>query len=157
MDSETFEKRLNLAKNEISRQKDEELAKMHIQIRKEMDDKLRLERNSLKTALDSAHISEKEKAIAGALKEKERDIKMMEKHFQDERNKLQCSITELKRDVANKEQERVKAVNDARREGDQKVCYSNIKTYRRYAVIIFIFSNDIVLYRNMFSTLFLCR
>ena len=38
---EEFERRLREAKNEVGRQKDEELAKMHIQIRKEMDDKLR--------------------------------------------------------------------------------------------------------------------
>ena len=86
-----------------------------------MDDKLRLERNSLKTALDSAHGSEKDKAVAEALKQKERDIKSMETHFQDERNKLQASITNLKREMAEKEQKLVKAVNDAKNEGEQKV------------------------------------
>ena len=73
---------------------------MHIQIRKEMDDKLRLERNSLKTALDSAHGSEKDKAVAEALKQKERDIKSMETHFQEERNKL------LKRKTSNNQRRR---------------------------------------------------
>ena len=129
MDGETFEKRLREMKNEISRQKDEELAKMHIQIRKEMDDKLRLERNSLKTALDSAHGSEKDKAVAEALKQKERDIKSMETHFQEERNKLQTSITNLKREVAEKEQKMVKAVNDAKKEGEQKVRMFEIRKH----------------------------
>ena len=121
MNGESFEKRLREMKNEISRQKDEELAKMHIQIRKEMDDKLRLERNSLKTALDTAHVSEKDKAVSEALKQKERDIKSMETHFQEERNKLQASITELKREVAEKEKKMTKAVKDAKKEGDKKV------------------------------------
>ena len=44
-DHDLFEQKLQQAKNDIIRQKDEELAKMHIQIRKEMDDKLRIERN----------------------------------------------------------------------------------------------------------------
>ena len=99
----------------------EELAKMHIQIRKEMDDKLRLERNSLKMALDSAHVNEKDKAISDALKAKERDIKNMENTFQEEKNRLQNSITELKRQIAEKEQKMTKAVSDARKEGDKKV------------------------------------
>ena len=121
LDNDAFEKRLREAKNEISRQKDEELAKMHIQIRKEMDDKLRLERNSLKTALDSAHVNEKDKAISDALKAKERDTKNMENTFQEEKNRLQNSITELKRQIAEKEQKMTKAVSDARKEGDKKV------------------------------------
>ena len=86
-----------------------------------MDDKLRLERNSLKTALDSAHGSEKDKAVADALKQKERDIKSMETHFQDERNKLQTSINDMKRQLAEKEQMIVKAVSDAKKAGDQLV------------------------------------
>ena len=44
-DHDLFEQKLQQAKNDITRQKDDELAKMHIQIRKEMDDKLRIERN----------------------------------------------------------------------------------------------------------------
>ena len=95
---------------------------MHIQIRKKMDDKLRLERNSLKIALDAAHVSEREKAVACAIKEKERDMKAAEKHLHDEINKLQANVTELKRGVAEKEQQMIRAVNVARNEGDQKVC-----------------------------------
>ena len=121
IDSDTFEKRLREAKNEISRQKDEELAKMHIQIRKEMDDKLRIERNSLKSALDSAHGSDKNKAVTEALRDKERDIKNMEKHFQEERNKLQASITEVKQKLTENEQKMIKSVNDAKKEGEKKV------------------------------------
>jgi len=34
-----------------------------LQIRREMDDKLRLERNSLKEALDATHAGDKERAI----------------------------------------------------------------------------------------------
>ena len=129
IDGDTFEKRLREAKNEIGRQKDEELAKMHIQIRKEMDDKLRLERNSLKTALDSAHGNDKEKAVADALKQKERDIKSMETHFNDERTKLQTSINDMKRQVAEKEQQIIRSVNEARKAGDQKVYRVNCIFY----------------------------
>ena len=100
-----------------------------------MDDKLRLERNSLKTALDSAHGNEKDKAVAEALKQKERDIKSMETHFQDERNKLQTSINDLKRQVAEKEQKIIRAVSDARKEGDQKVCRVMCMFHPGYRII----------------------
>jgi chromosome segregation ATPase len=65
-DHDLFEQKLQQAKNDITRQKDDELAKMHIQIRKEMDDKLRIERNSLKTALDSSHATELSRSIERA-------------------------------------------------------------------------------------------
>ena len=39
------------------------IVKIKFQIRREMDDKLRLERNSLKEALDAAHAGDKERAI----------------------------------------------------------------------------------------------
>ena len=45
----------------------------------------------------------------------------MENTFQEEKNRLQNSITELKRQIAEKEQKMTKAVSDARKEGDKKV------------------------------------
>jgi len=88
-DHDLFELKLQQAKNEIVRQKDEELAKMHIQIRKEMDDKLRLERNSLKSALDASHSTELSKSVEAARKDAEREAKISEKKIQEDNDKLQ--------------------------------------------------------------------
>ncbi len=46
-----FERRLQRVKADLTRQKDEELAKLNAQIKKEMDDKLRAERSTMKEKL----------------------------------------------------------------------------------------------------------
>merc|ERR1740129_1468181 len=101
-------------------QKDNDLAKMHIQIRKEMDDKLRLERNSLKSALDASHASELDKAVEAAKKEVERDSKANEKVMKDENDRFQLQIQTLQREVNALNQKIIDAVNHAVKEGDKK-------------------------------------
>ena len=125
-DHDLFELKLQQAKNEIVRQKDEELAKMHIQIRKEMDDKLRLERNSLKSALDASHSTELSKSVEAARKDAEREAKISEKKIQEENDKLQAQILNLQREIAQLNQKVIDSVNNAVAEGDKKVkknCY----------------------------------
>ena len=86
-----------------------------------MDDKLRLERNSLKSALDASHASELSKAIDSARKESERDAKLTEKRLQDENDKLQQQISALQREIRALNQKLIDSVNDAIKEGDRKV------------------------------------
>lgn len=124
VDGDAFERRLREAKNEIMRQKDEELAKMHVQIRKEMEDKLRMERNNLKAALDAAHSDDKEKAVMAAKKELDRGAKNLERRLQDERDQLSKEIEKVKGDFERLERAKVDAVNEAVRLGDQKVSKS---------------------------------
>lgn len=126
-DHDLFELKLQQAKNEIVRQKDDELAKMHIQIRKEMDDKLRLERNSLKSALDATHSIELSKAVEAAKKETERETKMSEKKLSDENERLQQQILTLQRDISALNQKLIDSVNEAVKEGDKKVSKLNVK------------------------------
>ena len=120
-DHDLFELKLQQAKNEIVRQKDEELAKMHIQIRKEMDDKLRLERNSLKSALDASHSTELSKSVEAARKDAEREAKISEKKIQEDNDKLQAQISNLQREIAQLNQKVIDSVNNAVAEGDKKV------------------------------------
>lgn len=120
-DHDLFELKLQQAKNEIVRQKDDELAKMHIQIRKEMDDKLRLERNSLKSALDATHSVELSKAVESAKKETERESKLSEKRLSEENDRLQQQIITLQRDINALNQKLIDSVNEAVKEGDKKV------------------------------------
>ena len=92
-----------------------------------MDDKLRLERNSLKSALDATHASEMSKAVEAAKKEVERDTKANEKKLQDDNGKLQQEIMTLQREVNKLNQNLIDAVNEAIKEGDKKVniCTTN--------------------------------
>ena len=86
-----------------------------------MDDKLRLERNSLKSALDASHASELSKAVESAKKESERDVKVTEKRLHDENDKLQQQISSLQREIHALNQKLIDSVNDAIKEGDRKV------------------------------------
>ena len=97
------------------------MIRAHFQIRKEMDDKLRLERNSLKSALDASHASELDKAVEAAKKEVERDSKANEKVLKDENDRFQLQIQTLQRDVNALNQKIIDAVNHAVKEGDKKV------------------------------------
>ena len=100
----------------------------HFQIRKEMDDKLRLERNSLKSALDASHASELAKAVEAGKKEVERDTKANEKVLKDDNDKFQLQIQTLQREVNALNQKIIDAVNHAIKEGDKKVIsYRNIQ------------------------------
>ena len=86
-----------------------------------MDDKLRLERNSLKSALDASHASELSKAVDLAKKEVERDTKVQEQKLKEENDKLQQQIQTLQRDINALNQKLIDSVNDAIKEGDKKV------------------------------------
>ena len=100
----------------------------YFQIRKEMDDKLRLERNSLKSALDATHASELDKAVEAAKKEVERDTKANEKVLKDENDRFQLQIQTVQREVNALNQKIIDAVNNAVKEGDKKVIlYWNIQ------------------------------
>ena len=102
----------------------------HFQIRKEMDDKLRLERNSLKSALDASHASELDKAVEAAKKEVERDTKANEKVLKDDNDRFQLQIQTLQREVNALNQKIIDAVNHAVKEGDKKVIsYWNIQIW----------------------------
>ena len=85
-----------------------------------MDDKLRLERNSLKSALDASHASELSKAVEAAKKEVERDTKSNEKKLQEDNNQFQQQIQTLRREVNALNQKLIDAVNEAIKEGDKK-------------------------------------
>ena len=136
-DHDLFELKLQQAKNEIVRQKDEELAKMHIQIRKEMDDKLRLERNSLKSALDASHSSELSRAVDNARKDAERDAKINEKKTHEENEKLQAQIQSLQREIAQLNQKVIDSVNTAVAEGDKKVMVHNFDHFALVPILSF--------------------
>ena len=86
-----------------------------------MDDKLRLERNSLKSALDASHAAELARAVEAAKKEVERDSKANEKILKDDNDKFQLDIQTLQREVNALNQKLIDAVNEAIKEGDKKV------------------------------------
>ena len=55
--------KIKAACDEIVSKKDEEFTRMSISMRREMDDKIRIERNALKTALETQNNAQRDKAI----------------------------------------------------------------------------------------------
>ena len=96
-----------------------------------MDDKLRLERNSLKSALDASHSSELSRAVENARKDAERDSKITEKRLNEENEKMQQQILNLHRDITDLKQKVIDSVNDAVTEGDKKVRILTELDYRK--------------------------
>ena len=121
-DNDAFERRLREAKNEIIRQEGRgNWPKCTSRSGKRWMDKLRLERNSLKTALDAAHDEDRQKAVEAARKEWSKGSQTSEKKLLEERETFRSDIAKLRKQLRDKDAEMVNAVNDARREGDQKV------------------------------------
>ena len=86
----------------------------------------RLERNSLKSALDSAHQEDKAKAIEAARKEWTRSnsgsaANASMRKVSVENEAFKSDISKLRQQIATTEQKMVNAVNEAKREGEQKV------------------------------------
>ncbi|XP_040567448.2 LOW QUALITY PROTEIN: uncharacterized protein [Lepeophtheirus salmonis] len=119
-DVELFEKKLREATNEITRKKDEEFAKLHIQLRKETDDKLRLERNSLKTALDGVHSSELRKSNDEIKRTITREFSKQIESLQNEVSQYQSQISTLTLTIQKKDDEVIEARKLATQEGDEK-------------------------------------
>ncbi|CAB4064334.1 NUAK family SNF1-like kinase 1,Serine/threonine-protein kinase par-1,NUAK family SNF1-like kinase 2 [Lepeophtheirus salmonis] len=120
-DVELFEKKSERGHNEITRKKDEEFAKLHIQLRKETDDKLRLERNSLKTALDGVHSSELRKSNDEIKRTITREFSKQIESLQNEVSQYQSQISTLTLTIQKKDDEVIEARKLATQEGDEKV------------------------------------
>ena len=85
----------------------------------------RLERNSLKSALDSAHQEDKAKAIEAAKKEWTRSntgsANASMRKVSVENEAFKSDIAKLRQQIATTEQKMANAVKEAKREGEQKV------------------------------------
>eukprot|EP00096_Caligus_rogercresseyi_P000413 TRINITY_DN10856_c0_g1_i1.p1 TRINITY_DN10856_c0_g1~~TRINITY_DN10856_c0_g1_i1.p1 ORF type:complete len:734 (-),score=239.40 TRINITY_DN10856_c0_g1_i1:136-2337(-) len=119
-DIELFEKKLREATNEITRQKDEEFTKLHVQLRREMDDKLRLERNSLKTALDGVHSSELKKSNDEIKRSVSREYVKTIEGLRNEISSLQSQKSSFNDTIQRKDDEIIEARKIAMQEGDEK-------------------------------------
>ena len=84
------------------------------------DDKLRIERNSLKTALDTNHATEMQRAVENAKKDAKHEFKNSEKNLKEENDKLQQQIQTLNKDIEALRTQMTQAINDAIKEGDKK-------------------------------------
>jgi hypothetical protein len=116
--------RLREQEREITRRKDAELTKMCIDARRDMEEKLKEERNALKAAMEAAAKSEKEAAVAQLTLQKDREMRLLQRGWDDERSRLE---RELKRHQTQIEQEVAAQVGRVRAEADQRLFETNRK------------------------------
>ena len=82
---DSIDTKVRSTEREISRQKDAELTKMCIDARREMEEKLRTERSDLKTALEQSNKSDKETALAQLTLAKDREIRLLQRSWDEEK------------------------------------------------------------------------
>merc|ERR1711915_687248 len=121
---ETIESKIRQTEREITRQKDAELTKMCIDARRDMEEKLKNERSSLKTSLEASAKSEKDSALAQLTLVKDREIRMLQRSWEEEKSRLNKEIKRLQTQI---EQEVAMQVSKSRAEFDQKFFESNRK------------------------------
>ena len=60
---DTVDKKVKTARDDLIRQKDEEFTRMSINLKRELEDRMKAEKNALKSSLDAQNNATKEKAI----------------------------------------------------------------------------------------------
>lgn len=93
---ESVDTRLREQQREISRNKDGELTKMCIDARRDMETKLKSERESLRAQLTAAFASEKEEALNTLTLQKDREIRLLQRSWEEERSRLDIENKRLK-------------------------------------------------------------
>lgn len=118
---DNVDSKVKAARSELTRQKDEEFTRMSISMRREMEDKIRVERNNLKTALDTHNAAERDKAIELYRLEKDHDMRLLQKTWEEEQVRLNREIRTMQRKVDSMPQEILAATRTLRSECDVRV------------------------------------
>ena len=121
---ENIDSKIRQTERDISRQKDAELTKMCIDARREMEEKIRVERSSLKATLESSAKHDKEAALNQVTVIKDREIRMLQRSFDEEKARMGKEIKRLQTQL---EQEVAMQVSKSRAEFDQKLFDTNRK------------------------------
>jgi len=102
----------------ILKEKDDEINKLQIKLRKDMDKKLEKEREELQKALESVKGGNSDAALAVIKKEKETELANKQKKWEEKRKKYHKDIEEYKKKLIEKEAELKIAVDGVRRDTD---------------------------------------
>merc|ERR1719412_555390 len=100
---EKIDEQIKEACRGILREKDDEINKLQIKLRKDMDEKLKKERWELQAALESVRGGNSEAAVSVLKKEKDAEQLKREKKWEEKRKKYHREIEELKQKLAEKE------------------------------------------------------
>ena len=93
--------KIKTACDEIVSKKDQEFTKMSITMRQEMDEKMRIEMNSLKITLEMQNNAKKDKTIELYQLENDHEIRILQKSWKDEQERLNKELKVQQRKVDN--------------------------------------------------------
>ena len=93
--------KIKAACDEIISKKDQEFRQISITMRQEMDEKMRIEMNSLKTTLEMQNNAQKDKTIELYQLEKDHEIRILQKSWKDEQERLNKELKVQQRKVDN--------------------------------------------------------
>merc|ERR1711976_710282 len=89
---EKIDEQIKEACRGILKEKDDEINKLQIKLRKDMDEKLKKEREELQNALQSVKIGNSEAALSVLKNQKDADQMKKEKKFEEKRKKFHREI-----------------------------------------------------------------
>merc|ERR1711976_857174 len=118
---EKIDEQIKEACRGILREKDDEINKLQIKLRKDMDEKLKKEREELQQALQSVKIGNSEAALSVLKNQKDADQMKKEKKWEDKKKKFHREIDELKKQLVEKEQQLKTASEAVRRDADNSL------------------------------------
>ena len=93
--------KIKAACDEIISKKDQEFRQISITMRQEMNEKMRIEMNSLKTTLEMQNNAQKDKTIELYQLEKDHEIRILQKSWKDEQERLNKELKVQQREVDN--------------------------------------------------------
>merc|ERR1712200_180284 len=127
---ETVDEQIKEACRGILKEKDDEINKLGIKLRKDMDKKLEKEKEELAAALASVKGGSSEAVIEVIKKEKDAEMAAKKKKWEEKRKKYHTEIEELKRGLKNKEDELKEKIKGVQSETDSTVVEERRKAER---------------------------
>merc|ERR1719410_851499 len=127
---ETVDEQIKEACRGILKEKDDEINKLGIKLRKDMDKKLEKEKEELAAALASVKGGSSDAVIEVIKKEKDAEMAAKKKKWEEKRKKYHTEIEELKRGLKNKEDELKEKIKGVQSETDSTVVEERRKAER---------------------------
>ena len=93
------ETRAKTEQEEYAKKKDEDLTRMSISLRREKEDQIRIERSSLKQALEAQHVADRERALEAFRMESARELRVLQASWDEEKSRLDREVRTLKRRI----------------------------------------------------------
>merc|ERR1711915_217763 len=115
---EKIDEQIKEACRGILKEKDDEINKLQIKLRKDMDEKLKKEKEELQSALGSLKAGNSESAFEVIKKEKDTELANKQRKWEEKRRKYHKEIDDIKTKLIEKEEELKKTVENVRRDND---------------------------------------